>query len=179
MFNKLILQKSMRIFIIGFMGSGKTTVAKKLAPRLKLSFYDLDKLIEERYNKSIDTIFEDKGEESFRKKENLMLTEISSSDNFILSTGGGLPCFYDNMNMMNSKGKTVYLRMSPLALFSRLKNSKAHRPLIKNLDDGQLKLFIEKKLEEREPYYLRASVIIDALNVDYKRLISEIEKLSK
>jgi shikimate kinase len=166
----------MRIFVTGFMGSGKTTAGKKLAAKLKLQFLDLDDLIEKRYGKSINAIFEEEGEESFRKKEHAVLEELSQSDNFILATGGGAPCHYDNMELINRLGISVYLKMTPEALFSRLKEVRQKRPLIKHLDDEELKNYIIEKLMERERYYKKAHIIADGLNIDIKKLIVLIKK---
>ena len=169
----------MRIFLIGFMGSGKTTVGKKLAAKLNLQFMDLDKLIESRYNKTISDIFETEGEKSFRNKETHLLEELSHADSYVLSTGGGTPCFNNNMNLINSMGISIYLKMSQSALFSRLKHSRDSRPLIKNLNNGELKKYINIKLKEREEYYENAHFIINALNVKLKNIIQLINNEKK
>lgn len=161
------------------MGSGKTTVGKKLATKLNLDFFDLDDLIVMKFNKSVNEIFASDGEDFFRKYENKLLLEISKSDNFILSVGGGTPCYNNNIDFMNSSGKTVYLQMSDMALYSRLVTFKANRPLIKDLDYDSLKLFIKSKLKEREPFYLKANIIVDALNFKINSLIQTIQDSSK
>ena len=161
----------MRIFLIGFMGSGKTTAGKKLAGKLNLRFLDMDHLIEKKYNKTVGEIFLSEGEESFRQKEHLLLEELIREDNFVLSTGGAVPCFYNNMELINNCGKSVYLKMTPKALFSRLINARAERPLIKDLDGKELLKFIKEKLKEREPFYQKARITEDALNLNINKLI--------
>jgi shikimate kinase len=166
----------MRVFLIGFMGCGKTTVGKKLAAKLDLPFYDLDKLIEDKYNKSVSEIFETEGEASFRKMEHSLLSELSLNEDFVLSTGGGVSCFFNNMDIINSSGVSVYLSMTPQALFSRLKNKRLSRPLIKNLNDNQLLDYITYKLRERLPWYQKAHLIVDALNIDINALVGILNK---
>lgn len=152
------MQKNL-IFLIGFMGVGKTTIGKKLAKKLSIPFLDLDYLIEKKFKISINDFFEKYGEPTFRKEETLMLEEvITGNQSAIVSVGGGLPCFNENMKRMNEAGTTCYLHRPAKELFQRLINSKAERPLLKDLNDEELLQFIEKKIEEREVYYNQAAI---------------------
>jgi shikimate kinase len=160
----------MRVFLIGFMGSGKTIIGKKLANKLQMRFVDMDNLIEETYKKTVSEIFLAVGEDSFRKIEHILLKELVSEDGFVLSTGGGVPCYHNNIDLINNNGKSVYLRMTSQALFSRLVNIRTARPLIKDLDDTELLKFIEEKLKEREQYYLKAQITVDALDININKL---------
>lgn len=148
-----------RVFIIGYMGSGKTTVGKKLSKHLSLNFIDLDAYIENKYHKSIAALFEEKDEEGFREIERSALKEVALIENVIISTGGGAPCFFDNMELMNSAGITVYLQASPEELASRLLASKTVRPLIKGKSREELIPFITEHLAKRDRYYKRAKIV--------------------
>jgi shikimate kinase len=165
----------MKLFLIGFMGSGKTKLGKKVAHHLGFPFIDLDQLIEEKEGKTITTIFEEQGEEYFRQKETSILEDvINTHDQFVLSTGGGTPCFNDNMDLMNKVGKTIYLKLDSTILFGRLKSAQAKRPLIANLSEEELKPFIEKKLAVREGDYSKAQIIADAPNLTAKKIVELI-----
>ncbi len=150
-----------RIFLIGYMGSGKTTLGKALALRLNMSFVDLDHYIEQRQFKTVAQIFEERGEDEFRRMEHEALLEASEFENVIISTGGGAPCFYDNMDIMDERGLTVYLQLSPQKLLDNLKQGKLKRPLIKNKTDEELFHFIEENLKKRNCYYSQARLVID------------------
>ena len=143
------------------MGAGKTTVGKALAKELGLPFYDLDWYIETRMHKKVKEIFDEQGEEGFRRIERNMLHEVAEFENVVLSCGGGTPCFYDNMEYMNAQGMVVYLRCSPQVLFRHLKMGKGVRPLLLGKNDEELLLFIKEQLAKREEYYMRAANIID------------------
>ncbi len=143
----------MKLYLLGFMGSGKSHVGKKLSARLQLPFLDLDDFIVEREGMSINEIFACKGEHGFRQIERKCLEETAEMDNAIIGCGGGTPCFFDNMEWLNKHGTTWYLNYPASVLFDRLKTRKAKRPLLKDMSDEQLLSFIEKKLEERAPYY--------------------------
>jgi shikimate kinase len=157
------------------MGSGKTTAGKKLASLLNWSFMDLDKQIEEYTGKSIPEIFSQDGEDYFRKTETLLLRNLNSVKNTILSTGGGTPCHDNNMDFMLENGLTVYLKLTPEQLRSRLGESKGDRPLIKDLDHTELLSFIEGKLSDREKWYKRSDIIIDGIDLDINLLLSKIK----
>ena len=151
-----------RIFLIGYMGSGKTTIGKLLAKRLGYSFVDMDSRIEEKQFKSISAIFEELGEEQFRLLEQRTLHEVAEFENIIIATGGGAPCFFDNMMYMNAQGKTVYIKLSPHQLAIRLESSKANkRPLLDNRKGQELYQFIADGLAKREPFYNQASLIVE------------------
>lgn len=146
----------MRIYLIGYMGSGKSTLGRKLANKLGLQFVDMDHFIEQRNYKTIPQIFREEGEEVFRKKERQALEELSEFTDLVIATGGGAPCFFDNIDLMNRSGKTIYLNIDPKMLAYRLKHSKTERPLIKGKSEAELIRFIDKTLKERNRYYKQA-----------------------
>lgn len=148
-----------RIFLIGYMGVGKTTVGKKLARILSKNFIDLDKFIESKYHKTIAELFAEKGEDEFRKIEERALSEVSQIENVIVSTGGGAPCFFDNMKLMNESGLTVYIYAEPSELAARLLASKNVRPIIAGKSPEELIPFITTHLSERERFYNQAKII--------------------
>lgn len=145
-----------RIFLVGYMGAGKTTLGRALAKKLGIEFIDLDSHIEERYRKNISQIFADNGEEGFREIERRMLHEVGEFEDLIISTGGGTPCFFDNIEYMNRQGTTVFLDVPVERLFIRLSISRKKRPLIMNKNDEELRDFITEQLEKRKPYYSKA-----------------------
>jgi len=163
-----------KIFLIGYMGSGKTTIGKLLAKRLNLSFIDLDLFIENRYRKSIGEIFTEKGETDFREIERKALCEVSQFENLIISTGGGTPCFFNNMNVMNEAGTSIYLKVGIDELAKRLSCCKEKRPLIKNKSPEELKEFIHVNLEKREIFYNQASYIYDTGQLTTKEDVNSI-----
>lgn len=147
-----------RVFLIGYMGVGKTTIGKLLSKELDVEFIDLDKYIENRYRKTIKEIFFEKGEDKFRIIECEMLREVSTFQNVLISTGGGTPCFFDNMEVMNRQGITVYVKASVEQLVSRLVASKNVRPIIHNKSPKELKQFVTEHLAQRENYYSKAKL---------------------
>jgi shikimate kinase len=147
-----------RVFLVGYMGVGKTTIGKLLSKELDVEFIDLDKYIENRYRKTIQEIFSEKGEDKFRIIEREMLREVATFQNVLISTGGGTPCFFDNMKVMNHQGVTVYVKASVEQLMSRLVASKNVRPIIQNKSPDELKNFITKHLAQRENYYSKAKL---------------------
>ncbi|MCF8451773.1 MAG: shikimate kinase [Pedobacter sp.] len=160
----------MKVFLIGFMGSGKTTIGKKLANYLKYEFIDLDKLIESKAGMSIVNYFELHGEGAFRELERDILQKSEFPENVIIATGGGAPCFGDNMEWMNKNGLVAYLSLSPKALASRLEHSKTDRPLIRHLKGDELIDFISTKLQEREVFYNQAKYVVSASDLTAERL---------
>lgn len=160
----------MKVFLIGFMGSGKTTIGKKLANYLKYEFIDLDKLIESKAGMSIVNYFELHGEGAFRELERDILQKTEFPENVIIATGGGAPCFGDNMEWMNKNGLVAYLSLSPKALASRLEHSKTDRPLIRHLKGNELIDFISSKLQEREVFYNQAKYVVSASDLTAERL---------
>lgn len=149
----------MRIFLLGFMGSGKSHVGEQLAARADLDFIDLDQWIEEAQEQSIASIFETQGEAAFREIERAALHETANKENLLISCGGGTPCFFDNMNWMNEHGITIYLETPIEILVHRLRPQQAQRPLLQNLNEAELHTFIVSKLAERTPFYEQAQVI--------------------
>ncbi len=166
------------IYVIGFMGSGKSTAGKRLAAALGWSFIDLDRKIEEVAGKTIPLIFSQDGEEAFRKTESDVLMNINPQEGTIVSTGGGTPCHGDNMDYMLKNGLTVYLKMTPGQLTHRLLESTTVRPLIKNISDENLPGYIEKVLAIREKWYSRAEIIIEGINLDLNRLLTLVKNHS-
>jgi shikimate kinase len=163
-----------KVYIIGFMGSGKTTTGMKLAGMLGWTFTDLDRSIEEHTGLSIPGIFATHGETWFRKVESEMLRNLSSATNIIVSTGGGAPCYDDNMDYMLETGLTLYLKLTPGQLKSRLSGTNGERPLIKDLGEEGLLSFIEEKLAVREKWYSRAELIFNGFDTDLKLICSQV-----
>ena len=163
----------MRIFLVGFMGSGKTTMGRKLAGYLGYLFIDLDKILEDEAGMSIAEFFKRNGEEAFREFERRMLQSSTFNDNTVIATGGGAPCFFDNMEWMNKNGTTVYLMMSPKGLVDRLKHS-TDRPLIKGLNEEEMLKFIAGKLEERELFYKQATYVVNGIGLTAEKLAKNI-----
>ena len=147
-----------RIILIGYMGAGKTTLGKALARELNLEFIDLDWYIENRFHQSISQLFAARGEEGFRTIERNMLHEVAEFENVVISSGGGTPCFFDNMEVMNRRGITVYVKASVEQLVSRLVASKNVRPIIRNKSPEELKQFVTEHLAHRENYYSKANL---------------------
>lgn len=162
-----------RIFLIGYMGAGKTTLGKALAKELNLSFIDLDWRIEGRYHKTVGELFAERGEEGFRKVEQQMLHEVAEVENVVISTGGGTPCFFDNMDFMCGKGDTVFLDASHEVLFRRLKAAKQSRPLLKDKSDEEMIHFIKEALSKRMPWYERAKYVVRADELETVRQIND------
>jgi shikimate kinase len=152
----------MRIFLIGFMGSGKTHWGKQLASQLKIPFFDLDDVISSKENKTIAEIFAHSGEEAFRVKEREVLESlIDENANMVVSCGGGTPCFFNNIERMKKYGVVIWLNTHVEVLVQRLIKEKEKRPLIKNVQDADLRSYIVRKLNERRMYYEQADVVID------------------
>ena len=155
-----------RIILIGYMGSGKTTVGKVLSRELNLPFYDLDWYIENRMHKSIHQIFEEKGEEGFRKIERNLLHEVAEFENVIISCGGGTPSVFDNIGYINQQGESVYLKCRADVLSAHLRMGKTIRPLLLNKTNEEVELFISEQLAQRESFYSQAKHIIDVSLMD-------------
>jgi len=157
------------------MGSGKTTAGEKLASSLGWQFVDLDKKIEKKEGKTIPQIFSQHGEGHFRAVETETLRSLGAGKNTIISTGGGTPCYDDNMDFMLRTGVTVYLKMTPSQLAGRLLKETDHRPLLKNIPDDKLVVFIEEKLKQREKWYNRSNIIINGMEIDINILSSMVK----
>lgn len=166
----------MQIVLLGYMGSGKSTIGKILSKKLNISFLDLDDYIEEALGSSISNVFEQQGEIFFRKKEHFYLNEIlTKKDDFILSTGGGTPCYSGNVDLMLEKTPHVfYLKVSISGLVERLLKEKDHRPLIKNISEEDLPEFIGKHLFERNPFYQASHKTISCDNKSPESIAEEI-----
>jgi shikimate kinase len=159
-----------RVYLIGFMGCGKTSWGKKLAAGLGYNFIDLDHTLEAQVGCTIAEYFASHGEEAFRKLESEVLKTTEYPENVIVSTGGGLPCFFDNMDWMNSHGQTLYIQLSPKGLASRLENAKTPRPVLQGKKGDELVAFIEHKLAEREGFYLQATHYVDGIDMSVEKL---------
>ena len=169
-----------RIFIIGYMGAGKTTVGKALAKELNIEFYDLDWYIEARMRKTVKQIFDEQGEEGFRRIENNMLHEVGEFENVIISCGGGTPCFFDNMDFMNKQGETVYLKATPEVLYGHLKMGKTIRPLLLNKTPEEVQVFIKEQLQKREAFYTKAKHTLDVNLMDnYEKIKISVAKVKE
>ncbi len=159
-----------KIILLGYMGSGKSTIANRLSNSTEIPFVDLDKSIEERTNLSINEIFEQKGEIYFRKLEREIFIELlNSSGNLIISLGGGAPCYANNHELLKGKNVvSIYLKASVETLFERLVSNKSKRPIIANMDEDELREFIAKHLFERSFYYNQAQykVSVDDITKD-------------
>jgi shikimate kinase len=168
----------MIIYLIGFMGVGKSTIGKALARKTGMKFIDTDRAIEKKYGLFIPHIFEFEGEEAFREKEHASLLELTKLNNIIISAGGGTPCFYDNLLLMKQTGLVIYLKASVGFLLARLQKSKSKRPIIHEKSDIELLEYIKSELHAREKYYSQAHLIIPAKNADLDMICSEISSYS-
>lgn len=166
--------KEKKIFLVGFMGSGKSTIAILLAKEMKLPLKDIDLIIEKRAELTISQIFKEHGEDFFRYLEGVILNEILlEPSSIIVSTGGGLPCFDNRMEWMNRKDITVYLKCSPDTLINRIQRNSETRPLLEDRTENDLKEFVQNKLEERKSIYESASIIVDG-NLSSNKVVQEI-----
>lgn len=165
----------MRIFLLGYMGTGKTYWGRLWAEQQRMNFYDLDHEIEKNAGITIREIFEKYGESYFREKEKEALLQFADKDDFILSTGGGTPCFFNNMQWMNEKGVTIYLHTNIPVLAERLFKEKEHRPLIRNLTNEELISFIANNINKRNKFYTQSNVILDTETIK-ENTFEEIKK---
>lgn len=166
------------IFLIGYMASGKTTLGKNLAHAMNLEFIDIDIFIEARYHATVKEIFEKQGEEAFRKIEKKVIEEVCQFENVIVACGGGTPCFYDNMELMNKNGLTVYLEVSEECIFNRITvpAAQAKRPLVANKTDEEVMQFIHKALNERRNKYEEAQITFNAEELESSHQIEASTK---
>lgn len=162
------------------MGAGKTTLGRAFAQATGLNFIDLDWYIEGRFRKTVQQLFAERGEEGFRELERRMLHEVGEFEDIVISTGGGTPCFFDNMDYMSVAGDTVFLRATPEVLLRRIKAGRQKRPLVAGKTDEELKDFIRDSLERRLPFYARAKHQIDADKLENRELVqSSVERLKE
>lgn len=165
----------MKIYLIGFMGSGKTYWGRQLAQKLSIPFFDMDEQIVNSEGRSINDIFKEYGEEYFRLKEKGILHLITESHaSFVMACGGGSPCYFNNIDYMNQSGTTVWVNTPLPVLFNRLVQEKDKRPLLKNLSDTELNSFIIKKFSDRKIYYEQADVMIDDEEISLDHFIEKI-----
>ncbi|MBS1656284.1 MAG: shikimate kinase [Bacteroidetes bacterium] len=165
----------MKIFLIGFMGSGKSYWGRQLSQKLNLPFFDLDEQVVNSAGKSINEIFEQDGEEFFRLLEKDTLHIITEShDSFIMACGGGSPCYFNNIEYMNQSGTTVWINSSFATLIERLEKEKEHRPLLRKMTREQMKAFIIRKFSDRKIYYEQADVTVDDDQVSLDQFVEKI-----
>ena len=169
-----------RVFLIGYMGAGKTTLGKAFARAMGLTFVDLDWYIEERFHKTVRQLFTERGEDGFRELERRMLHEAAEFEDVAISVGGGTPCFFDNMEYMNEVGETVFLDVDIQVLFRRLKAAKQQRPLLDGKTDEELLLFIQEALQKRLPFYSRAKHVFNGeMLEDHCQIQQSVERLKE
>ena len=160
------------IFLIGYMGCGKSTLGRALQKTTGLEFIDLDHYIENRFHATVSELFASRGEEGFRRAEAAMLDEVSQFSDVVIACGGGTPCFFNNMELMNERGLTVWLTTPVGRLFERLQRNRSKRPILANKTDDELMAFITTALKERHPYYSRAQEQFCATLLEDKSQIS-------
>jgi shikimate kinase len=171
------------IFLVGYMGSGKSTIGRLLAENLHFQFIDLDVWIENRFHKTIRELFSDYGEAKFREIEHKSLEELADFQDVVVATGGGAACYHQNMGWMNAHGITIYLAVSVETLVGRLAAAKAKRPLVSDKSDVDLQVFIKESLRQREPFYRQAHLVVDSSSDAAEgltaRIVDEINRFSK
>ncbi|WP_163325624.1 shikimate kinase [Draconibacterium mangrovi] len=160
----------MRVYLIGYMGCGKSRLGRLLSEHMGVPFIDMDDYIEERNCKTVPQIFADHGEVGFRERERKALEELAEFTDVIIATGGGAPCFFDNIDLMNKTGKTVFLNIDPAILADRLMNSKTERPLIKGKSREELVAFIDETLKKRKQFYSQAQLEITEPDLSLERI---------
>lgn len=163
------------VFLIGYMGSGKSTAGRKLSRSMGYFHFDLDEEIEKLAGKSISLIFSEEGEDAFRLLEHSVLASLTRRKNVVVSTGGGTPCFYNNLQLMNESGVTVYIKMKPESLAKRLQSAKIKRPLLEQVVHTDLTAFITEHLSRREDFYTRAHLTIKGESLDFEQLLSSVK----
>ena len=164
-----------KIYIVGYMGAGKTTAARHLASRLGWEVVDTDALFEEKYKISVCDFFNKYDEPLYRKLESEVLKSTENLDNVVISTGGGTACYFDNMEWMNQHGLTVFLRISQTAVVDRLLHAKRKRPLAEGKTESELTEFVNRHYTARLPFYEQAKITVKAENLDLENLIKQIE----
>jgi shikimate kinase len=163
------------VFLIGYMGSGKSTAGRKLARVLGYAFEDTDELIASMTGKTIEEIFDSEGEDAFRTLEHSVIRSLAGRVNTVIATGGGAPCYFDNLSVMQHNGITVYIKLHPLSIVKRLSQSKTTRPLIKKIGHDQLLPWVTRHLEQRALFYEKAHIIFKGENPDLNELAGQIK----
>ncbi|MBL4653224.1 MAG: AAA family ATPase [Flavobacteriales bacterium] len=172
----------MKVFLLGFMGSGKSTIGKKLASKMNLEFIDLDKLIESEMECSVQDAFALKGEHYFREQETKALIKVSKQENVLVALGGGTPCFENNFEIISITGISVYLQLEKVDLYNRLSKNRGGRPLLMSLNENELETYINSTLDTREEFYKTADITINGKDFNaekYQILIEEINTHDK
>ena len=169
----------MKIFLIGFMGSGKTTIGRRLVERIGFDFVDTDCFIEMRQGMTVSEVFAQRGEPAFRIMERDILLEMQKIEYAVVSTGGGMPCYGDNMDIMLANGKVIYLQTSPQTLVRRLLRSHTERPLIQGKTEKELQQYIIEKLAEREPFYSRAQITVQTENFSIEEFMQTLNLMKR
>lgn len=164
-----------RIYLVGYMGAGKTTAAKRLANRLGWEVADTDDLFEEKYRISVDDFFQKYDEPLYRKLESEILKSTESRDHIVISTGGGTACYFDNMDWMNQHGLTIFMRISPAATVDRVLHSRHKRPLARGKTEAELMEFVSQHYAARLPFYERAQITVKSEDFDLEGLMELIE----
>ncbi len=165
----------MKIFLIGFMGCGKTHWGRLLSDKLHLPFMDLDEEIERQEGKTVTEIFAEKGEEQFRNLERETLQQLTEAGgSFVMSTGGGTPCFFNNMDYLKRKGVVVWLNTSLETVCQRLRKERASRPLVASIPDSELRAWVLKKYSGRKIFYQQAHVILPEEHLTLETLVTQI-----
>lgn len=159
------------VFLIGYMGSGKSTLGRSLADALGLPFHDLDSLIEQEATRSVAEVIRQQGEDDFRELERRVLHELLAMPAAVVACGGGTPCFFDNLEQMKQAGTVVYLRLTPQQLAARLKDGQASRPLLDGIASDDIEEHISKHLIMRQHFYEQAHLIWDAESADLPDLV--------
>ena len=164
-----------RIYLIGYMGSGKTSALKHLANKMSWQGIDLDKLFEEKYKISVQDFFHKYDESAFRKLESQLLKDTINLENVIIATGGGTPCFFDNMEWMNANGTTVFLKVAPMTAVHRLMQSKKKRPLIEGKSEQEVIEFVNKHYGDRMKFYEQAHITVKGESLDVEEIIERLQ----
>ena len=169
-----------RIFLTGYMGAGKTTLGRALSQALGVQFIDLDWYIESRFHHTINELFAERGEAAFRELERTMLHEVGEFEDVLISTGGGTPCFFDNMQYMNGQGQTVFLDVPVEVLFRRLRVAADQRPILRGKSDEELRNFIGEALQKRLPFYQQARYRFDGSHLEsHEQIADSVERISR
>lgn len=166
----------MKIYLMGYMGSGKTTVGGMLAEQMKLEFVDFDRYVEKESGKTIAEIFDTLGEVKFREMEHECLKKLLPKSDVVISLGGGTPCFHNNIELINKNGISIFLDEDVRSLTKRLAPAKDNRPLIGNLNEKELELFIETNLAKRLPIYNQAHISVNTRDQTADSVVKEVRK---